>query len=531
MKNKKMLLIIFVSALFLCSNITGASKNISKELIEKNFENSNNNPQAEWSFLVYLDADNNLEYFGIDDFLEMATIGSTSKVNIVVQFDRIPSYDTRYDDWTSTKRYLVTKNMVPDISNAIMDIGEANMGDPTTLINFVNWAKNNYPANNYCLVLWDHGSGWRNQGKEVVKSVCDDYTSGDTLELSELKNALSQITSGGSDKIELIGFDACLMQMIEVAYELFDYCDYMTGSEEVEPAAGWVYDDIFSSLINNPTMSPETLGGVIVNSYDSYTLSTLNLDFLEDVADEVSDLGSILQDDSFKSNIQKAIRDVETYQDYDFVDLYHFADLLQFYINDGEVDSKTQTIMNKINNLVTSEKHTANYQNSHGISIYVPYNTYNEDYEYIDFSQDTYWDEFLDWYHNGHNSDPPTEPVITGPNSGFVGELYEYAFYSLDPEGDYLSYYVEWGDFTPGEWIGPVQSGVTGYASHSWAYSGAFIIKAKAVDEHGSESQWSYHTVTIPKNRVKNNYNNIIYKIFDNFPNLKILFSEVLFNE
>ena len=101
----------------------------------------------------------------------------------------------------------------------------------------------------------------------------------------------------------------------------------------------------------------------------------------------------------------------------------------------------------------------------------------------------------------------------------------------MDPEGDYLSYYVEWGDFTGGKWIGPLQSGMTGTASHSWSYAGAFIIKAKAVDEHGSESEWSYHTVSIPKTKAKNCYNNFINLFLNFFPNLKTFIFEVFLNE
>ena len=68
---------------------------------------------------------------------------------------------------------------------------------------------------------------------------------------------------------------------------------------------------------------------------------------------------------------------------------------------------------------------------------------------------------------------------------------------------------------------------MTGTASHSWSYSGAFIIKAKAVDEHGSESEWSYHTVTIPKNKAKSSFYSFLNKLMNHFPNFKIFFSEV----
>ena len=70
----------------------------------------------DWTFMVYLDGDNNLEGAGIDDFLEMSAVGSTQHINIVVQFDRIGGYDSRYDNWTTCKRFLVTPGMLLRLS-------------------------------------------------------------------------------------------------------------------------------------------------------------------------------------------------------------------------------------------------------------------------------------------------------------------------------------------------------------------------------------------------------------------------------
>ena len=112
---------------------------------------------AQWTFMVYLDGDNNLESAGIDDFLEMSSVGSDLNVNIVVQFDRIDGYDSSYDDWKTCKRFLITSGMTPTTANAIADIGEANMGDPATLTAFIDWATTAYPASRYALVLWNHG--------------------------------------------------------------------------------------------------------------------------------------------------------------------------------------------------------------------------------------------------------------------------------------------------------------------------------------------------------------------------------------
>jgi hypothetical protein len=98
--------------------------------------------------MIYLDGDNNLESCAINDFLEMSSIGSTKNVSIVVQFDRIGGYDYSYDDWTTTKRYYVEKDMTPTSKNAYMDIGEANMGNPQTLIDFAAWSIVNFLLKN-----------------------------------------------------------------------------------------------------------------------------------------------------------------------------------------------------------------------------------------------------------------------------------------------------------------------------------------------------------------------------------------------
>ena len=115
--------------------------------------------KAEWTVMVFLNADNNLEEFGLEDFQEMAKVGSSDKLNIVVQFDRTPGYAKSTPDWTQTLRFRVTKDMKALPANALADIGEQNMGDGKTLEQFVSWAMKEYPANHYMLDVWDHGQG------------------------------------------------------------------------------------------------------------------------------------------------------------------------------------------------------------------------------------------------------------------------------------------------------------------------------------------------------------------------------------
>ena len=224
--------------------------------------------KVNWTFIVYLDGDNDLEEAGIDDFLEMSSIGSNRNISIVVQFDRIPGYSNAYDDWTTTKRYFVTKDMVPNNANAIMDLGEKNMGDPQTLIDFVNWTIDNYSSDHYCLVLWDHGSGWKKSFQPPEKGICWDYTNGsDHLNMTELKTAMNSIKNHLGKNIDIVGFDACLMGMLEVYYQLNNTVDITVGSEETEPWDGWPYDDIFYDLNFDPEMLPSELAEVIVTDY------------------------------------------------------------------------------------------------------------------------------------------------------------------------------------------------------------------------------------------------------------------------
>ena len=173
MKNSKIfILILFVNSLFL-----GLALSVNNSVVieesealtqEKSILDLDPKPSTnkDWTFMVYLDADNNLEGAGIDDINEMEMVGSDSNINILVQIDRIPGYDTSNGDWRDCKRYYVTKDYSSSSigSTEVGDLGEVNMGSSSTLSNFISWAKSNYPADNYALILWDHGSGvmWGN---------------------------------------------------------------------------------------------------------------------------------------------------------------------------------------------------------------------------------------------------------------------------------------------------------------------------------------------------------------------------------
>lgn len=94
---------------------------------------------------------------------------------------------------------------------------------------------------------------------------------------------------------------------------------------------------------------------------------------------------------------------------------------------------------------------------------------------------------------------PPSIPMITGPSQGTAGTSYEYAIVSTDPDGDDISYFIDWGDGTTTGWTRLRASDDPLLASHAWDEKNTFTIQAKARDSHDAESDWGYLEVTMPR--------------------------------
>ena len=155
-----------------------------------------------------------------------------------------------------------------------------NMGDPDTLTQLLTFGQEHYPADEYALILWNHGGG-------PLEGVCwDELFSLDCLSLSEITEGIR--AAGLERKLKWIGFDACLMSSLEVAHALSPYAEYMIASQETEPSYGWNY--AFLHGIEEDETGAET-GRRIVDLYfaghedtgDFLTLACLDLSKTEDV--------------------------------------------------------------------------------------------------------------------------------------------------------------------------------------------------------------------------------------------------------
>ncbi len=396
----------------------------------------------EWTIILYSAADDDvLEENMWFDINEMELVGSNSQMNIVVQIDRYARGFSGDGDWSDTRRYLVTQDDdLSRINSPIVEsIGEADMGDPQTLVDFVTWAVQNYPAQKYALIMSDHGGGW-------TGGFSDMSAPNSALTMPEIVSAIEEIRQAtGVDKFEMIGFDACLMGQIEVFGSLYPYSNYMVASEEVIPAYGWSYAGWLGQLAQNPAMDGRGVSQAIVSTYVvndtvfsevratpdeiSQEESTTTLSAIESarVPDVIGAMNQFIT--AVASIDQGTVAEARTYtRGYfslfgedappSFIDLGNFSEVLTSMTDDADVQQTAIQLQTAVSSAVVSEKHGLNMSGSNGIAFYFPvsdiyyFTEFNSEFPPLyaessyKFLEQSVWDEFLAYHYTGEEFAP-----------------------------------------------------------------------------------------------------------------------------
>ncbi len=362
--------------------------------------------RAKWTFMVYLNAANDLQTFGPLNVNQMEKVGSTSDVNIVVQWKQANCSTCGSPQWVSTRRYYIRRDTDTSrvTSPVIEDLGpNVDMGDWRQLYSFVSWAQKRYPADRYALVIWNHGAGWRNTRAGMVpalRSVSIDDSTQNEIQTWQLPQALSV-----TPKLDLLIFDASLMQMVEVAYEVRNAASIMVGSEESPPGEGYVYDTFLADLAQEPGMTPAMLAeSIVVRTIESYgsssniTQSALDLSRIEDVAQRMDAFArlAIFYSSTYGSALSTIRRDAESYLYRDNKDLWHYADLVRTSTLPADLQAAASNLQQAVADAVMVERHGSLHPNSHGIAVYVPDpSSYLLTYANLALSRVTQWDEWL----------------------------------------------------------------------------------------------------------------------------------------
>jgi hypothetical protein len=363
---------------------------------------------ADWTLMVYIDGDNNLdEYVPLDIETELAAAGSNADVSVVALADRAATA-TGEDEWTQALLFYVTQGMEATPDNAVEDWGEANMGDPQTLIDFVLWTQANYPAKHYALSFWNHGWSWR-----PGSSMLDESNDNDTLDQHEIRYVLEQV-----GPIDVIMYDACQMATIENEATVYGYASSIVHSQEWVNWDGIEYELVIPALQEDPSMDANELAVVINHSASTgkeRTGSAVTMDGRWDTLIEAVDTWAYALEDGlseYEHRYSGAFQGAQSFWgDPTARDLYDVAQRIQRWVPDPEIQARSQAVMDAVSAAVLHEWHTQPYADAHGISIFLPlrvqdlddpttenWNEFDYYRQELVFAGLTHWDEFLAAY-------------------------------------------------------------------------------------------------------------------------------------
>lgn len=395
-------------------------------------------PQVSWTVLAYLNGDNDLDRYVFDAFnnLELAAYNPNIKV--------VALWDQRGPLGGDTREYLVQPDSDPySISSSYVlnenywNRGELDMGDPATLVNFVNNARAYYPAEHYFLTIVDHGGGW---SAKVVPDLArtrwflggsglswDETNDSHYLATYDMRRIFDQIVSEGG-RVDVVFYDACLMGMFEEVYQIRDGADYLVASEN-QAWAVFPYDTYLQDIGSGTTAKELAIQVVdrYHNSLSAYphTMSAVDLSRASEVKVALNDLASALINSlpDAHSAISNTFAAAQKF-DYDndlsisgkegYVDLVDFAENLVSNLPGTAVESAAQSLLDTINDpahpLIVRERHESNIawfsgeyldlDGANGISIYLPLGETDTELSYyiasqLDLAADTLWDDFI----------------------------------------------------------------------------------------------------------------------------------------
>lgn len=405
---------------------------------------------AQWTYMLYLAGDNDLSSFMKNISRALEKLPASTALNIVIFFDGQGADDNYI--WSTRDGGL---------GQYRLDEAESTTGSPGTLAGFITWARANFPAQHYYLSIADHGRATSGIAWDTGNGSANDQPDG--LDPVELQQALSQATRQGAWKLDVIHFDACLMGLFEMAYQVKDYAHFMIASQNLT-AAFYPYDEYSRVVLNNPTIAPLDLAKQIAGTYFNHdylrlnqqprTISVLNLDKIGPISNAFNTLAAEGRQgmDGIKQAVVTSRDDVQVFdsspdfkssppayytltKEDEYVDLRDLARLMHdrspvpavanaagalfdaLAKGDGNfvVDTLSESGTDKLVSGNSWEFHDAN-----GISIFFPlapgvwnYDRYVGN-QLFKFTQDTQWDEFLQQYYAAIAAEPvqPRNPGI-----------------------------------------------------------------------------------------------------------------------
>lgn len=223
--------------------------------------------RKEWTLLIYMNGNNSLDSFAPENIKAMMKVDRPD-ANIILQV-------------ASLSKKTVTRNQVTLGKSSVLEVlpyAETDMGRVATFSAFLKWGIANFPSHHLCVVVWDHGSGWKPIGSNYkTRDLSLDENTGNALSTKQIGDALRIASVQLGKKVDIFGSDACMMAMVEVACEMQASVDFMVGSEEAEPGRGWIYDAWFTMWGSNPREVAAAIAKTYTDNTRSSTMSVADM--------------------------------------------------------------------------------------------------------------------------------------------------------------------------------------------------------------------------------------------------------------
>ena len=411
-----------------------------------------NGGRRKWTAAVWVAGDNNLDSFGETDLGEMKKVGSSDDVAVVAQFDRMGDEQTR--------RYLLRADTALE-EDVVAELGETNTGDPAVAADFFTWAFAEWPSEKRLAVIWNHGSGIdeadiyarattrglrierapapdddaiaRARVREVASSghrralfattldkavhsraIAYDDAARDFLDNAELKRVLAEVVERTGAPIDILGFDACLMNLVEVSYQLRGTVGHIVGSEEVEPGDGWPYDGVIGELATTPDLPPREAAVRFVQKYmDSYradetvTQSAVDVSRASEVAEAMSAFADasipLVDSNEHFGDFSKAVKNAQRFRMKDFADLGDLCARVGGESAPAHVQEAAATLREALFGespfVIASGRKGAGVEGATGTAVYFPIvGDVQVAYDELDFGRDTAWPALIAKY-------------------------------------------------------------------------------------------------------------------------------------
>ena len=303
------------------------------------------------------------------DLIEMQSAELSDSVNLLVYTGGCASWQNKVISNNYNQIYQITSK---GLKCLVQKAGTGSMTDPATLLSFLEYGRDKFPANRYELILWDHGGGSLSGYGYDQR-----HTQSGSMSLASLESALKK--AGMS--YDFVGFDACLMATVETAQMLSRYADYLIASEETEPGIGWYYTNWLTALSRDPSMATLDIGKMIVDDFvdacaqkcagQPTTLSVVDLSELgETLPDDLSafsqGLKTLITDGDYKT-VSTARSESREFAASTVIDQVDFVDFAQ-RLGTPEGKQLAKVLLSAVKYNRTSSRMT----NAYGLSVYFP---------------------------------------------------------------------------------------------------------------------------------------------------------------